>query len=310
LLAGLAAPLLACAIFLTVFGLWRDMAIPYLLSNVVYVGAIRLPLGTVLGMIWRAANAPGALLPYWLAGSGLWLLLSLPLLWTGRSKRWLPLAGAGILCLASLFCILAARRPFMHYWQLLVVPWTLLFAFGTEAARRRLDWAAPARQRGLLLSVLLFSTFPLLLARSGEDHPYVGRLALYEAHPMGQVARELRKYARPGEALGVWGWMSSFYVEAGLRQATREAFSEKQILDTPYYDYYRRRYLSDLQHSDPPVFVDAIGPVRLGVPPERLRHEDIFPALAAYVRTRYTKVAAFDGVLIFVRNDRLPPTPP
>ncbi len=310
LVAGLIVPLLTCAIFLTFFNLWSDVVISYLLSNVGYVGSIYLPMGEVMGMIWRTASAPDTLLPYWLAGSGLWLLLSLPLFWSARSTRWLPMAGAGIFCLTSIACILIPRRPYMHYWQFLVVPWTLLFAIGAEAAYRRLERAAPVLQRGLLLSALLFSTGALLLARSGKKHPYVGRLALYQAHPMGRVARELRKYAKPGEALGVWGWMANFYAETGLRQATREAFSHMQILDNPYYEYYRRRYLSDLQHSAPPVFVDAIGPVNFGFPPDRLRHDEIFPALATYVRTRYSKVADLDGVQIFVRNDRLRLVPP
>jgi hypothetical protein len=174
-----------------------------------------------------------------------------------------------------------------------------------EAALRRLDGSKSTLARGVLLSGLVLSAGPLLLARAGKDNPFVGRLARYQASPMGPTARELRNYARPGESLGVWGWMANFYAEAGLRQATREAFSHMQILDNPYSNYYRRRYLSDLQRSAPPVFVDAIGPVDLGIPLERLRPEAVFPALAAYLGTHYTRVSDRGGIRIFVRNDRL-----
>ncbi len=305
LLAGLMVPLLVCAALLTLFGLWPDMMISYLLSNVGYVGSITLPPGQVLGMIWRTATAPDALLPYWLLGGGLWLLLALSFLWSSRSKPSAPMMLAAGFCVVSLVCILVPQRPFLHYWQLLVIPGTLLLAGGLEAAIRWFEATAPAVSRGVLLSALLLSAGPLLFARAGQALPYVGRLTLYQAHPRGAAARALREYAQAGEPLGVWGWMASFYAEADLRQATREAFSHMQILHNPYSDYYRRRYLSDLERSAPPVFVDAIGPVSFGVAPDRLHPDVIFPALAAYLCSRYTQVADLNGVLILVRNDRL-----
>ncbi|MDD2762946.1 MAG: hypothetical protein PHE83_03105 [Opitutaceae bacterium] len=310
LIAGMSAPLIICVIYLTAFGLWTDMGVSYLFNNASYVGAIHLSLWEILQLTWRSAFYEDAMLVCWLAGSGLWLLLTLPLLWPSRPSHWLPTAGAAIFCALTLVCIATPRRPFLHYWQLLPVPWMLLCATGISAACRRLEnWPRTLRY-GLLLSVLLISVGGLLYARAGVDHPYVGRLVTYQAHPTSRVARELQRFTRPGEALGVWGWMTNLYVEAGLRQATREAYSQMQILGGPYYDYYRRRYLSDLERSLPPIFIDAIGPVDFGFSASHLHHDKIFPELAAYVRTHYTPVADLDGVLIFARNDRLLSTRP
>jgi hypothetical protein len=136
----------------------------------------------------------------------------------------------------------------------------------------------------------------------------------YQAHPQAAVARELRKYSQAGEALGIWGFMPNFYVEAGLRQATRDAHSQAEILDSPYYDYFRERYLADLEHSVPPVFIDAMTPSNAtesfvfhhGL----LRFETVFPKLADYIRTRYTQVDEVQSVRIYVRNDRLKTTYP
>jgi hypothetical protein len=157
----------------------------------------------------------------------------------------------------------------------------------------------------VLCAAVLCTTGGLLYLRASLSPPWAGRLTQYQTHPQGAVAKELRKYAHAGEALGIWGSMSNYYVEARLRQATREAHSQLEIIDSPHYDYFRQRYLADFRRSAAPVFVDAVGPGNYLFQNRALAHEVIFPELAAYVQDHYTPVAAVHGSRIYVRKDRL-----
>jgi hypothetical protein len=262
----------------------------------------------VLAQTWRMLIREDTMPVAWLTGGGLWLLLSLPLpKATARPAR--LVGGAAVaLCLASLACILVPRRPFLHYWQLLVVPWTLVLGATTGRVLLALENHRAVLRAGVLCAALLCTSSGMLYLRAGTPHPYVGRLMQYQTHPQTAVARELQKYTQAGEALGIWGCMPSYYVEAGLRQATRDGQSHAEILDSPYYDYFRQRYLADLRRSSAPVFVDAIGPGNYTFQSRSVAHDAIFPELAAYIRAHYTFVSELRGSRIYVRNDRLAAT--
>jgi hypothetical protein len=306
---------LAGALLLTATGEWQNAVIPYILYNVGYVDAANLGWHDVFARLWTNASPHESLLAVWLGGGVIWTAGTLLLPRTKeRMPRVVASAAAG-LCLASLICILVPRRPFLHYWQLMVVPWTLVLGALTGLVILELEKRRPAMRSGVLCAALVFTAGGLLWARTGQVHPYAGRMTLYQKYPRGRVAQELRKYAQSGEALGVWGWTTNpFYVEAGLRQATRNAHSMASVLDSPYYDYFRQRYLADLERSAPPVFIDAMTPDKTtdnfvfhhGL----LRHEIIFPELADYVRAHYTQIGEMQSVRIYVRNDRLIATHP
>jgi hypothetical protein len=302
---GLCAPLLVCALFLTVTGQWRTAVVSYVLRNAAYVNADPKDISFVLLMFWRSSSVDQGLLVSWLAGGGLWVLLTLPLSRDSTRPLRIVVFAAVVFFLASFVCIVVPRRPFFHYWQLLVVPWSLVLGATTGLMMVALENQRSRFRCGVLCAALICSTAGLLYERAGCQHPYVGRLALYHSNPQGAVAKELMKYARPGESLGTWGWMSNFFVEAGLRQATRNAITGTEIPDNPFRDYYRDLYLTDLQRSAPPVFVDAVGPGNFCYEDRRLAHDAIFPELAAYIRTYYTQVADLHGSRIYVRNDRL-----
>jgi hypothetical protein len=310
LCAGAAVPVLGCAVALTVTGQWRHAVIPYLLHNFSYVAAAQGHFNNVVATISASTLTDEGLLLVWLAGAGSWLLVTLPLARaTERPSRIVAVAAVG-LCFTSVFCILVPARPFVHYLQLLVVPLTLVLGATTGQVVLAVGDRQSASRRALLGAALLCTFGGLVYIRGTFTHPYVGILAMYQTHPQGSVARELRKYARPGEALGVWGYLNNAYAEAGLRQATRDAHSQSEILASPQREYFRQRYLEDLRRSAPPVFVDAVGPGNIGFQDRRLGHEANFPELGAYIRAQYTQVAEVRGCRIYVRNDRLHPIPP
>jgi hypothetical protein len=310
LCAGAAAPILACALALFLTGQWQHALIPYFLHNISYVEAAQWHFKEVVATIADSSFPDDGLLLCWLAGAGSWLLLTLPLSRaTDRSSRLLA-AGAVGLCLTSLVCIFVPGRPFPHYLQLLVVPLILVLGATTGLVVNALENHRSIYRRGLLGAAVLCTTGGLLFVRGTYKHPYVGILTMYQAHPQGTIARELRKYAQPGEALGVWGYLNSAYAEAGLRQATRDTHSASAIVDNPQRPYFRRRYLADLERSAPPVFVDAVGPRNIAFENRALiAHETNFPELGAYIRAHYTQVADEKGCRVYVRNDRLPAAP-
>jgi hypothetical protein len=303
--AGAGLPLLACAILLTATSQWRHALISYVWYNTVYVDAAYLEITKVLALTWRMLIEEDSMPVAWLSGGGLWLLLSLPLPRVSTRPARLVAGAAVALCIASLVCILVPRRPFVHYWQLFVVPWTLLLGGITGQIMLTLENRGPLIRSSLLCAALLCTAGGLLYVRAGTPHPEVGRLMRYQTASRGAVAKVLGRYAQPGEALGMWGWMSSYYVETKLHQATREAHSYAEITDCPYRDYFRRRYLADLQRSAPPVFVDAVGPGNFYFQSRRFAPEAIFPELAAYLRAHYSQVAELQGSRIYVRKDRL-----
>jgi hypothetical protein len=309
LCAGAGVPVLTCATALTLTGQWRHALIPYLLNNLSYVAAAREHFTDVVASISQGTFPDEGLLLCWLAGAGSWLLLTLPLSRaTVRSGRLVAAAVVG-LCIASLICILVPGRPFVHYLQLLVVPLTLVLGATTGLMVIALESHRSIYQRAFLGAALLCTAGGLIFVRGTFKHPYVGILTMFQTHPRGTVARELRKYAQPGEALGVWGYLNNAYAEAGLRQATRDPHSQSEILETAQRGYYRQRYLADLQHSAPPVFVDAVGPGNIAFEDRKLAHDANFPELAAYIRAHYTQVAEIKGCRIYARNDRLPAAP-
>jgi hypothetical protein len=53
------------------------------------------------------------------------------------------------------------------------------------------------------------------------------------------------------------------------------------------------------------VFIDATGPGGFGFDLLSHRHEQQFPALAAFIARNYTLVAQPEGVRLYVRKDRV-----
>ena len=305
LCVGAGMPALVAAVALTFSGQWHAAVVSYFSNNITYVMIIPCRFEEVIGYFFLAGFSDNDLPIHWLGGASAWLFLSLPL--ARNAARFDRLLGAAAiaLCGASLLCIFLPFRPFVHYWQLLVVPLTLVLGAITGLTVTALE-KQPFHFRCAVLCAALFCTTGGLLYAIGKmPNRFVGQLAWYQTHPQGAVAQVIGEYASPGEALGVWGNLTCCYVETGMRQATRDAHSEWEILAGPRQGYFRQRYLADIRLSAPPVFVDTVGPGNLRYQDRRQAHDSAFPELAAYVREHYTLVAEVTGDRIYVRNDRL-----
>ncbi len=308
LCGGLSVPLLVCALILTVTGQWRFAMATYLSGNVSYINAVSQNVSVLLLLFLRETIIHNSMVVSWIAGGGLWLMLTLPLMRAGTRQARVIAAFSAVLLFASMVDIMVPRRPFCHYLQFMVVPWTLVLGSTTGLIMAALEGQRAMFRCGVLCATLLCTTGGLLFERAGYRNPFVsGELGC--SVRQGAVAAELMKYARTGESLAIWGWANDLYVQTGLRKATRAAITPEQIDGGPYSDFLDSAYLSDLRSSDPPVFVDAVGPGSFYYGDRRLAHDAIFPELAAYIRAHYTQVADLHGSRIYVRNDRLPAAP-
>ena len=288
----------------------EHLVTPYLLGNLAYVGTPHFSWLEVAAGQWQNALSDGYL-GFWLAGAALCLV---PLaVWHFRSA---PAASrsaaltATLLFAIGVFVALAPRRPSAHHLQLLPLP--LLWLTGTALA---LAWpretnSTPGRKRLWLAGVFLVCTLgPQLAWRVAGIDSYAAINAAGISPARRELSRLVRTYSAPGEALAVWGWRCSLYVEAGRPQATRQAQAEPQLREGPLQPYFLRRYLEDFTAARPPVVADAVGPGNFAFD-DRARAHECFPPLRQWVQAHYTQVADLDGTRLYVRNDRLPPAAP
>lgn len=298
-------PTLLVFVVLTVSDQMEHMIVPYLMQNFLYVQTGRQPLALVAHRQWDQAVTNGYIAT-WLAGA---VLMSAITAIVCRRKiapatRSLALCALGTLGVATL-CILAPGRPYPHYLQLLLIPVTLLVGVAI------VPWFAPAAnppgaRAGLLLFFLSLVAPLLALRLSPRPDPYAYYNLIATAPSAGhrELVAKLQSLSRPGEALGLWGWRSSLYVETGLRQATHESHPLALLITGPGQAYYLRTYYEKFVANAPPVFVDATGPGNFYFTDRRQGHQ-LFPRLRDWVQANYTLVAELDGARVYARNDRL-----
>jgi hypothetical protein len=197
----------------------------------------------------------------------------------------LMVGGGGLL---TVLCIFIAGKAFPHYLLLLVPFLATLQGLVGFAYMKFSEANSNARfpRVALVLAALVF--LPQVL----EPVQYVrGLKAAYPDEPSRKeyaVTKPIRDAARPGDTMSIWGWMPSYYVETGLIPATRDAVTAFAISAGPYQDYFRTRFLADLERSRPVFFIDAVSDGAMGWWDwnDSSTHEG-FPELAAYVDENY-----------------------
>lgn len=257
-----------------------------------------------------------------------------------RRYRWHWLV-AGALLAAALYGVYAPRMGRAFYAALVLQPLMLLVALAAAAALDRPSAPATAalvqRRRVaawvLLLAVVAWQGYvwkaSLLPGYRQADTGYRLRLDTaphwvaflpVASHEPSLVARYLATHAQPGDRLAIWGWAPWDYLDSGLRPGTREALINGPT--TPAHTwyaamspalvaYYQRRFLSDLQRSQPAYFVDATCSSAFFFGDRATFGHETFPALAAYVAENYTLAASVgpkppdDATRIYVAKVRV-----
>lgn len=301
--ALLPAALFACQ--LTIAGEWPSFIQSYWRFNLHYAGGGSSALGRTLLELLDNSLWWDSLLHLWLPGNVLWVALLVRVRpAVDRSIRifgWTALAATVI----SFGSVVGPGRPFLHYWQLLVLP--LVFLIGAVTANFLSTAPEPRRkaERWLVAMATLGLVGLMLQHRVRHPNTLLGTLAGLRQHPRSILADRVLAHARPGESIAIWGWSNGIYVETGLRQATREAHVGTLIEPGPLQEYFRRRYLADLACAGPATFLDSVGPASLHYTSPVFAHDQVYPELAAVIRTNYILVEEFAGARIYRRRDLL-----
>jgi hypothetical protein len=216
-----------------------------------------------------------------------------------------------LLLVVSLYAIYRPRTGYFHYLTFLIFPlalvgvrtlvWSLNFDQGIPSARSSSTWA--------LRAAVLFTLFTLALPQLFRSRellsPYRSEGSMAAAAPSLEciVCPLVQHFTKPGDPITVWGWAPELYVLTGTLPATRDTHMPSGFMIRPQQDYYRRRYLNDLQAHPPKVFLDAVGPHQFGYPNRETAGYETFPELREYVMNNFYLAGDIDGVRVFARKD-------
>lgn len=276
-------------------GEWNNMFVSYFLGNMDYVYHPPTLLNYVT-IVLRIVNEGGVstsavlILAGWLLGIGLMNFRGLKILPT-----WLVAGLIGTFLLA-IFSVAMPARPYPHYFQLLILPSSLLLALALCLPK-----SPSANWQKLISTLPVFVLILPLTIRAIEPNLCFGILTRTNT-ARNILSQKVSRYAKPGDKIAVWGWSSYLYVETGTLSATRAAMSAATFYnDNPVLIHHRALYLLDIISSQPPVFVDTIGPMSNFYKNPDDRHDQTFPGLARYIADHYTLVDEYREARIYRR---------
>jgi hypothetical protein len=232
---------------------------------------------------------------------------------TQLDRRLMVFSLAGFLLLALAICaVLSPRRDYGHY--LIFLPFFLaLFVASLSGllVRRaadagRDDRSQSAYELGCSALLACVMIFPVARLRWESGNPWAGAGRFWSqraAKPLDPVVIAIRKVAaKSNRRMTVWGYMPYYYIDTGLKQATRLSTSSAMFNDNPLRSFFVATYLEDLKRNRPDVFVDAVAPgsFMMNVP-EQHAFERI-PEVADYIRANYSLAREVNGIRIFRRN--------
>jgi len=205
--------------------------------------------------------------------------------------------------LLALFCVFYPMRPFLHYWQLAIIPFSFLLGalissllHSAPDARRRSD-------RWLVAGCVCLLIGTLLVERVRSPNYFIESRTYFVENTRTRLVDIIKPHVRPGDSIAIWGWAHYVYVDAGLRQATRHANFSRSVEDGPYRDYYRERFFLDLIFAKPTFFLDSVGPCNLLHNEPEYAHDQNFPALAAIINAYYFQIDGIFGARLYLRRD-------
>lgn len=295
LVAALLAVPVTIVISLCTTGTLRDAVIPYYKMSFDYIRS-RPPVG--ISFFFLSADDYAVFLICSLvvmlaAGGALHSRIHLT-----RISVWASLSSI-LLSLASFFAIYQAHRPFEHYLLFSIVPVSFCVA-NVLGLVRYLDQPTGRAMllRGLFVSFFLLPLGITTFESSNDFNPNA-------MVPKRGAVVAISRYVKPGDRMVVWGWMPEYYVQTKTIMSVRDPSIERLLLQTPYREYFRKRFLSDLRAHPPLVFVDGVAPGAFRYDNRATYGMETFPALDAFVREHYTEREEVAGVRIFVAKNPL-----
>ncbi len=299
--AAVLAPAVIVVGAVLVTGNWYDAVVSYILWPSSYVEAAA---GRTFDLVRLAQTVPSFAVFASLAVVAAALALGAAV--AARVRPTVPelaaTASAVLLVAVGAVCVVVPHREFPHYLHFLVFPLAWLVTNAVGLARRALR----ARRRGDRIERVAGAAFAAVFAAAmiavALVQPTILVPALrYDTPPPSAVASAISRYAPPGDTLLVWGWMAQYFIDTDTVVTGRDANSAREHDVGPYRDYFRARYLRDLEASPPHVFVDAVAPGSFGYTDRTTEGFETFPELARFIGAHYVLRADVGGVRVFVR---------
>ena len=307
--AALAFPLLV--IFLTkINGVYDDFVTFYILGNFRYGGNTN-QLQSLLQLpeFFRNGSEFDWLVKFtaivWLAGFIVAVRRKIQL-----TTKLLQIDGFVILLLiATLFAITRTGSGYIHYLYFLTGPILFALAYGWQQIRlpdNRGYWI------GLGATAIFLALFGIQAVQKYRQkiplNPYPSEWQNGWLIQPSPVSNKVKKYARPGEKLAVWGWRCDYYVQTQMPQGVAENHTIRSGFAHSMQADYQKRYVSDFKRSFPPVFVDAVGSQSLWMNDRKTLGHEIVKPLGDFVKANYQYVGLVNDTRIYVRNDRIKTT--
>ena len=233
------------------------------------------------------------------------------------SKKAMALVAIAVLA-AAIYCIFVPRRAIENYLLLGVIPVALTAALGIG-----LTFSFFTRTRVTRAIVGVAFVLVCLGIDQGFARQFDDRLSTFAAHVKDGDADPLvtiiKSHLQPGDRMALWGYRPEYFVYTGTVLGTRDPYTVNQwainSITNVDPEYYRARYLADLETNRPKGFLDAgAESFHWSDPADRSGGYESWPDLAAIVDRNYVLAGHWRRYRLFVRRDpiawSLPPPRP
>jgi hypothetical protein len=210
------------------------------------------------------------------------------------------LVGSIVLLLAAFLAITRPQRAFPHYLLFSIIPIGCCVSSILSLVSQANNWVRSSPVFSTAYALLFLA--PSLAVAIGTSNPFLSQVEYNLTHRKSDVAIAISRYLKPGDTMALWGWAGEYFVQTGAIMATRDVDAVNISYPHPNREYRRRRFMSDLEKSRPPLFVDAVSPGAFGLKDRASQGHESFPALASYIRQNYHIADHLYGVRIYTRK--------
>ncbi len=212
----------------------------------------------------------------------------------------------GALFVATVFAITRTGTGYIHHLYLITGPLFFSLAYGWQQLSLS---GAVGKWIGVAATAIFLGFFGV---QAVQHYRQQIPLNMYPSDgqngwtvQQSPVSKVIRRYAKPGEKLAVWGWRCDYYVQTNMQQGVAENHTIRSTFGHPLLAIYQQRYLADFLRSFPPVFVDAVGSQNMWMNDRKTQGHELIKPLGQFVATHYTYIGLVNDTRIYVRKDRV-----
>jgi hypothetical protein len=308
-LAGLAIPLVVCAVWFINKGALNDL----IEASIIYPMKIYAGINTI-----SVESIIRRIITYTLSGVGISILI--PIIGLGVLMLWRTSKKKAIIIvfwlLISLLIVITQNKYYTYHWVIIYPPVVILCAVGfykiffstsASASDIKVQHFQPLQVLGaLMLVVIIFYLTIHPLAEVSHWFSYISKRTSREQYydSFGipgsdiQAASYIKDRTKEADRIFVWGWNASIYFLSSRQASSRFGFSMPLLLGegTKLNEAYRSELISDLT-SDPPVYI-VIAPIADDIVGKQYDFTD-FSEFANIVSTKYTIEEVFGDLALY-----------